>query len=171
VRRTFSPFIITHRMNRIIIFIATNALCQSASSQAAQSASLSATPTAAVATATASANNAVQTDCNPNIKVCPNAVCVMPAVYSSLQQTAGRTLTLSPNASTFFYNNQNINVTWSYLNSNPDYPSQTVNLYYRAVGILDWTAWQVVSAKTTTWMGRLENMPQGSYEVLILPVQ
>lgn len=101
--------------------------------------------------------------CNPNTKLCPNAIC-------SPVQTSGRLIVQSPNTGTFYSIGQLINVTWTYSSqSNPNFPSNSVNLYYRPANRNDWINWATLSPNTTTWQGNIDNAADGSYEVLILP--
>jgi hypothetical protein len=53
--------------------------------------------------------------------------------------------------------------------TNPQYPSQSVNVYYRLLNSEIWNPWQVVPAKTTTFTATLDRVAGGVYEILVLP--
>lgn len=59
--------------------------------------------------------------CNPFISKCPDAACGMPA-------SAGGCYIASPNATSIFYHNELVNITWYYVDSDPEYPVSSVNI-------------------------------------------
>jgi hypothetical protein len=53
--------------------------------------------------------------CDPYISICDNPVCEQPTL-------SGRTATVSPNSTFFFYNFAPVPIIWNFANSNTDYP-------------------------------------------------
>ncbi|KAI8915654.1 hypothetical protein EDD86DRAFT_196542 [Gorgonomyces haynaldii] len=101
--------------------------------------------------------------CDPYNTVCAGVSCALPG-------TGGLVRLASPNTTAYFYVGQPINITWTYSDlADPQYPTQSVNIYYRQVGTDAWTSWVIAPPKSKTAFGTINNVAGGNYQVVVVP--
>jgi hypothetical protein len=102
--------------------------------------------------------------CDPFYEVCPEYVSGE-AECNPIGQ-AGRLLVLSPNPNAYYYIGVPINITISYTReTSPEFPRESVVMYYRNQGNEQWTQWVSIPRGERTVLDTLNNVIPGAYEV------